>query len=101
VTARDVAFQADLWEHAGEGGWHFVTLPVSVAEDLRDRAAHVARGFGSLRVRATVGGTTWATSVFPSAADRSYVLPVKKQVRRAEGLTAGDRVRVLLELLDL
>jgi len=101
VTECDVAFTAELWEHPGEGGWHFVTMPVTVADDVRDRAGHLARGFGSIRVRATVGGTTWTTSVFPSAADGSYLLPVKKQVRRAEALFPGDLVAVGLVLVDL
>lgn len=101
MTADELAFDAELWEHPGEGGWHFVTLPAELADEVRDRTGHVARGFGSVRVRATVGGTTWDTSVFPSAADRSYLLPVKRPVRRAEGLTAGDRVRIALHLLDL
>jgi hypothetical protein len=38
------------------------------------------------------------TSVFPSSSG-SYLLPVKKPVRRAEGLEAGDVVTVELELI--
>ncbi|HUR15607.1 MAG TPA: DUF1905 domain-containing protein [Mycobacteriales bacterium] len=95
-----VSFSAELWEHDGEGGWHFVSLPVDDSEELRARGAHRLRGFGSLRVRATVGSTSWTTSVFPSAAG-PYVLPVKKPVRRAEELEAGDLLEVHLELLDL
>lgn len=94
-------FTAALWEHPGEGGWHFVTLPVELAEEIRARAGHVARGFGSLRVSATIGGTTWTTSVFPSSADASYLLPLKKPVRRAEDLEPGEPVTVSLVLLDL
>lgn len=101
VTERDLAFTAELWEHPGEGGWHFVTMPTHLAEELRERTAHVARGFGSLRVRVTVGASSWETSLFPSAADRSFLLPVKRQVRRAEALAAGDRLAVTLRLLDL
>ena len=95
-----LSFAAELWEHDGEGSWHFVSVPLELSEDVRARTAHVARGFGSLRVRAQVGDTTWETSVFPSSTGE-YVLPVKKPVRRAEGLEAGDVVEVELELLDL
>lgn len=101
MTRPDVRFSAELWEHDGDGGWHFVTVPVEVADEVRDRAGHVARGFGSIRVRATLGATTWTTSLFPSTSDGSYVLPVKKQVRRAEALHAGDSVEVGLVLVDL
>mgnify|MGYP003526157064 CR=1 FL=1 len=53
-----------------------------------------------VRVQVTVGSTTWATSIFPDTKARSFVLPVKKAVRSAEGLTDGDPVEVALELLD-
>ena len=38
------------------------------------------------------------TSVFPDAASGSYLLPVKRPVRRANDLEAGDVVRVLLRV---
>ena len=75
-------------------------MPVGVSDEVRAETDHVRRGFGSLRVRATVGTTTWDTSVFP-AASGSYLLPVKKQVRRQEGLEDGDVVDVRLQLLDV
>lgn len=58
------------------------------------------RGFGSVRVEATVGGTTWRTSVFPDSRGGSYVLPVKRAVREAEDLDDGDQVTVTLRPLD-
>ncbi|MGY1722992.1 DUF1905 domain-containing protein [Blastococcus sp. SYSU DS0533] len=85
-------FTAVLWVHDGPAGWHFLTLPPEVADDVREAGARA--GFGSVRVTATVGGTSWQTSVFPDARSGSYLLPVKKPVRAAEGLRAGDRVRV-------
>lgn len=55
-------------------------------------------GFGSVRVQATVGSTTWHTSLFPDATTGSFVLPVKKPVRLAEGLAAGASCEVTLEV---
>jgi hypothetical protein len=89
-------FTAVLWVHDGPAGWHFLTLPPEVADDVRELGAAVRGGFGSVRVTATVGGTAWQTSVFPDAGSGSFVLPVKKPVRASEGLRAGDRVRVEL-----
>jgi hypothetical protein len=37
--------------------------------------------------------------VFPDKT-RGYLLPVKKAVRRAEGLEVGDAVRVVLAVID-
>lgn len=94
-----IGFDAPLWEY-DEGGWHFVSVPEDLSDEIREQAGPVARGFGSLRVHATIGGTTWSTSVFPSK-NGCYVLPVKKPVRRAEGLEADDVVHVSLQLRDL
>lgn len=93
------AFRAGLWLYAGEGGWHFVTLPVEVGEDIDARTSTTRRGFGSVRVEATIGGTTWRTSIFPDKKAASFVLPVKKGVRVAEGIRDGDSVEVAIRLL--
>lgn len=53
-----------------------------------------------MRVRVTVGATTWSTSVFPDTKQGSYVLPVKKAVRSTEGIEEGDDVKVALEVVD-
>ena len=86
-------FEAELWLHDGEAGWHFVTLPGEVAEQVRAEAGE-PRGFGSVRVEVTIGGSTWRTSVFPDTKTGSFVLPVKAEVRRREDLLAGDVVEV-------
>ena len=57
----------------------------------------MARGWGSLKVIATIGASRWSTSVFP-AKDTGWLLPVKAAVRKAEGLSEGDTVEVVLEL---
>jgi hypothetical protein len=59
------------------------------------------RGFGSLRVRVTVGGSTWTTSIFPDSVRGSYVLPIKRAVRQAENLDVGDVANVTVELIDV
>ncbi len=92
-------FTAELWPWKTEGGWYFVTLPRDAAEAVREQP-RPPRGFGSVRVRATIGATTWTTSVFPDSGSGSYVLPVKKSVRTAEGLDDGDPVDVQLDVLE-
>ena len=93
----DLEFDAELWEYPGEGGWHFVTLPPELADDVREHVPP-GPGFGSVRVTVTIGRSRWQTSLFPEAKTGSYVLPVKKQVRQRNDLVAGDRVAVHLAL---
>ncbi len=82
-----------MWEHQGSAAWFFLSLPEEVADDIDERFGHLEAGFGSLRVEVTIGSTTWRTSVFPDTKRGTYVLPVKKQVRTAEGLGDGSVVR--------
>lgn len=93
----ELQFDAELWEYPGEAAWHFVTLPPELADDVRELVPP-GPGFGSVRVTATIGDTRWQTSLFPDSKTGSYVLPVKKQVRAANGLVAGDRVAVRLAI---
>lgn len=91
-----VRYSAELWLHDG-GSWHFVTMPLDLTDDVKARVGR-GRGFGSVRVRATIGGTSWTTSIFP--ANEGYALPVKRAVRVAESLEIGDVVDVTLDVLD-
>jgi hypothetical protein len=100
LTAVDVmiGFAAELWEWTGKAAWFFVTLPVDDAEDIRECVPE-RRGFGSVRVEAQIGASTWKTSIFPDSSSGSYVLPVKRAIRDAEGVEAGDTVDVTLRVL--
>jgi hypothetical protein len=90
-------FSAEIWEHSpgDPGSWHFLTLPAEVAEDIALEAGP-REGFGSVRVEVTIGSTTWRTSLFPDNAAGSFVLPLKRPVRRSEGLSAGEACEVAL-----
>lgn len=88
-----------LWQ-ARADSWAFVDVPAEVSAEIRDGLTSPPRGFGSVRVEATVGGTTWRTSVFPDKQKAAYVLPLKRAVRRAEDLEPGDDATVLLRVLD-
>ena len=90
-------FFAAVWVYPGDNGWHFITVPPEVSDDISERTAGLRHGFGSVRVQATIGETTWQTSVFPDSKTGTYLLPIKKSVRAAEELTEGTEVRLLLE----
>ena len=98
-----VDFAAELWIWDARKGdsWTFVSLPVEASEEIRELTGGRRRGFGSLRVRVTLGGSTWATSIFPDAGRQAYVLPIKRAVRRAEAVDAGDVATLTVELVDL
>jgi hypothetical protein len=79
-------------------GWHFVTLPDHIADDIRSLFHGTERGWGSFPVTATIGSTHWVTSIFPDKASSSFVLPLKAEVRCKEHLGEGAMVSICLEL---
>ena len=81
--------------------WHFLTIEGEVADAIRLAALMTygnRRGFGSVKVTATIRETCWSTSLFPHKASGGWILPVKASVRKAQGLIAGDEVAVLLRV---
>ena len=92
-------FRAELWEWQGSASWCFISLPEPVTDEIDDRFGHLAAGFGSIKVEVTVGSSTWQTSVFPDAKRGTLILPVKKPVRRKEGLEIGDSAEFSLSVV--
>jgi hypothetical protein len=101
------AVTAKLWIWSTDkapASWHFLTIEGEAAEAIHALAlmrrlefGH-KRGWGSIKVIATVGETSWDTSIFPAKDLGGWLLPVKAAVRKAEGLVAGDQVKVTITL---
>lgn len=92
-----------LWDARQSDSWTFLNLPDEASAEIRAAlkelgAGALPRGFGSVRVTVTLGSTVWKTSIFPDAKAGVYVLPLKKAVREAEGVEAGDTVTVKVDL---
>ncbi len=99
MAGNRFSFDATVWEHVGPSSWYFISLPESHSDDIDAMFGHRAAGFGSIRVAVAIGDTRWMTSIFPDTKRGTYVLPLKKAVRVAEGLADGSVARVELEVV--
>lgn len=100
-----IVHTAPLWRWMGGesgGDWYFVSIDGDAGEAL---SAHALmdrlergrrRGFGSVKVRVTIGDTSWLTSAFPLKAS-GWSIPIKAAVRRAEDLAEGEPVPLTIE----
>jgi hypothetical protein len=79
-----------------ESSWWFISLPVEDSEDLEQFCSHRKRNFGSIRVTANIGETSWQTSVFRDTKSNSYLLPVKANVRSKEKLAEKNSYEVTI-----
>ena len=88
-----------LWSE-GRGSWHFLTVLPEEAVEIRLASGTNGprRGFGSVRVEASINGVAWRTSIFPQKSG-GYILPIKADVRRRAEISAGDEVTVSLNML--
>jgi hypothetical protein len=99
VTAS-YSFVAELWLYPGEAGWHVLTLPADIADDIHERGAGSNKAFGSIKVTVEIAGHSWQTSLFRDTKSGSYLLPVKKDARDKAKISAGDEVIVHLFIKD-
>ena len=90
----DLEFSGELWFWKGPAPWHFVTAPDEECSELATTSTIVSYGWGMIPVTARIGRTEWKTSLWPK--DGRYIVPVRAEVRRVEGLEVGDRVTVHL-----
>jgi len=99
VAGTRFEFEAELWRWgARTDSWVFAALPEDVSDEIAELPLPPA-GFGSVKVEVTLGAQRWSTSVFPDAQRKTFVVPIKAAVRRAEGVDVGDRVRIGVETL--
>jgi Domain of unknown function (DUF1905) len=90
-----------LWQGSdgapAKGSWYFLTIDGETAQAIRAHATNAA-AWGSVYVEATIGGTTWRTSLFPSKQAGGWLLPLKAAVRKAEKIAEGSEVEAILAL---
>ena len=101
-----VVFCGPLWRWTGgkSASWYFLTIDGAAAGQIMGHALMRrlelgrGRGFGSVRVIAQIGDSTWRTSLFPKGED-CWMLPIKAAIRKAENLAEADLVTCELALL--
>jgi len=99
-SANPTKFQlkGKVWVYPGEAAWHFVNINRQASKEIRENFGSQQRGFGSIRVKVTVGSTVWETSIFPDSKSGMYLLPLKTQVRKKESISDGTALSFLIEV---
>jgi len=92
----ELRFRGEVTYWRGPAPYYFVPVPEAECAALAAASPSVSYGWGVIQVRARVGDTDFATSLFPK--DGGYLLPLKVAVRRAEDVEEGDTVTIALVL---
>jgi hypothetical protein len=83
-------FQEKIWVYNGKGSWHFVSLPLDFSKEIRENLRSEEEGWGRLKVTSKIGQTEWKTAIWYDTKLKTYLLPIKKDIRKIEQLTEGS-----------
>ena len=89
-------FSATIWQYAGPGGWHFVSLPQALSKEIRDNLKSEEEGWGRLKAVAATGNSEWKTAIWFDTKLNTYLLPLKADIRKKEGLTLESNIIITL-----
>jgi hypothetical protein len=92
----EFSFSNTVWEWRGPAPYHFVSVPLEIANEIKQLASAVTYGWGMIPVSGKIGATSFSTSLW--AKNGTYAVPLKDAVRKAEGVSIGDMVSVKLAL---
>lgn len=85
---RPYTFTASVCLFPQDGGWHYVAVPQKYTDELKPLADR-----GLVAVTATVGGSTWDTSLLPMG-DNSQFIPLPAKVRSKENIAIDTVIKV-------
>jgi len=75
-------------------GWHFISFPRGLAKEVRDNHKLQEEGWGRMKAIARIGGSEWSTAIWFDTKNDTYLLPVKAEIRRKEGVVIGQDIDV-------
>lgn len=90
---------SEVWLYPGMAGWHFLSVSKKESGEIKKRFGALQKGWGSLPVEATIGKTSWRTSIFFDSKSGMYILPLKVQIRKKEEILSGDKVKYKIVVL--
>lgn len=98
MKSKKYKIVSKVWLYPGMAGWHFVSIDKKQSEEIKKKFGDMKRGWGSLPVMVTLGKTVWKTSIFPDTKAGSYLLPLKAEVRKKEGVYADESISFSIEI---
>lgn len=85
-----------MWKYGESGGWHFISLPLALSEEIRSYHKSEEEGWGRLKVQAQINQTKWDTAIWFDTKLNRYILPLKADIRKKEKLVLESELEVRL-----
>ncbi len=91
-------FEANLWKAGGNSGWHFVSLPIALSQEIRHLFQKEEEGWGRLPVLACINKHEWDTAIWFDTKNNRYLLPLKSEIRKKKNIQVGDTLFIRLKI---
>ncbi len=75
-----------------KGGWFYVVIPPKITQELTEYEDR-----GLIAIVASVGATSWNTSLLPMG-DGTHFVAINKKVMKAQGLGVGSEMEIVFGL---
>ena|ERR1041384_2228493 len=89
-------FSSKVWKYAGTGGWYFISLPQKLSKEIRETFKSEEEGWGRLAATTKIGDSEWKTAIWFDTKKKTYVLPLKAEIRKKEKLSTGKTVKAIV-----
>jgi hypothetical protein len=89
-------FTAQVWQYAGPAAWYFVSLPEEMASEIRENFQWQEEGWGRLKATAKIAKSQWESAIWFDKKQKTYLLPLKAEIRRKENIVADSAVGVTI-----
>lgn len=90
-------FTSSIWQYASpKGGWYFVSLPLGIAKEIRENLKWQEEGWGRLKASAKINSTEWETAIWFDTKLKTYLLPLKTEIRQKEKLEIDKIVSIII-----
>jgi hypothetical protein len=99
VKKKLYKLEGHTWLYPGHAGWVFVSLPPKETKSINEDFKEFKKGWGSLPVEVKIGKTKFKTSIFPDKKNGVYLLPIKKVVRKIEGIIPQDKIKYQINIM--
>lgn len=91
-------FSEKTWQHSSPGGWYFVSLPKEISKEIRSVLKSEEEGWGRLKAVAKIGKSEWKTAIWFDSKSKTYLLPLKAEVRKKENIEVEKQIDVVIWL---
>ena len=91
-------FKAKPWQYNGPNGWYFISLPFDIANEIREYYKSEEEGWGRLKVTAKIGESEWRTAIWFDTKQKTYLLPLKAEIRKLEQIKIGLFITVTISI---